>query len=99
MITSWLSVHIALIVGYLLAIVGIAHMLRHRRSPSATIAWLLAFVLFPYVGVAVGEFFTRLRPHFGVEVAVGESIIRRCPAINSQSRPVPPGHSDPVGQS
>ena len=53
MIIPWFAAHVALIVGYLLAILGIAQMLRHRRSPSATIAWLLVFVLFPYVGVAL----------------------------------------------
>jgi cardiolipin synthase len=53
MFTSWLWAHALLLAGYVLAIVGIAHMLRHRRSPGATIAWLMAFMLFPYVGVAL----------------------------------------------
>lgn len=53
MLTAWLWTHALLLVGYLLAIVGIAHMLRHRRSPGATVAWLMAFVLFPYLGVAL----------------------------------------------
>jgi len=51
MVYGWMAVQLLLPFGYLLAIMGIAHMLRHRRSPSATIAWLLAFVLLPYVGV------------------------------------------------
>jgi cardiolipin synthase len=53
MTSSWVLGHVGLIVGYLFAMVGIAHMLRHRRSPGSTIAWLLVFVVLPYVGVAL----------------------------------------------
>src|SRR5262245_11888965 len=53
MITSYLVIHLGLIVGYILAILASAHMLRHRRSPAATMAWLMAFILLPYVGVAL----------------------------------------------
>ena len=51
--TSGAAGHLFLIVGTLLAVVAIAHMLRHRRSPSATIAWLLIIILFHYLGVAL----------------------------------------------
>jgi cardiolipin synthase len=51
MIISFLLTNLVLIVGFMLAVVVIAHMLRQRRSPTATIAWLLAIVLLPYVGV------------------------------------------------
>ncbi len=37
-------------ISYALAIVGIAHLLRHRRSPGATLAWLMVFVGLPLVG-------------------------------------------------
>ncbi|MBN1346357.1 MAG: cardiolipin synthase [Phycisphaerae bacterium] len=48
---SWILTHVALILGFLLAVLVIAHMLRQKRSPSGTIAWLLVIVLLPYVGV------------------------------------------------
>ncbi|MFO7984577.1 MAG: cardiolipin synthase [Desulfatiglandaceae bacterium] len=43
--------HLAMIAGFLLAALVIAHMFRQRHSPAATTAWLLAIVLLPYVGV------------------------------------------------
>jgi cardiolipin synthase len=51
MIISFLLTNLVLILGFMLAVVVIAHMLRQRRSPTSTIAWLLAIVLLPYVGV------------------------------------------------
>ena len=53
MILPWIEVHLGLLLGFLLTIAAIAHMLRHRRSPSSTIAWLLVFVALPYVGVVL----------------------------------------------
>jgi cardiolipin synthase len=38
-------------VGFLLALVLLAGLLRQRRSPSSTIAWLLVILLQPYIGV------------------------------------------------
>jgi len=43
--------HLLLILGFLLAAVIVAHVLRRGGSPSGTIAWLLVVVLIPYVGV------------------------------------------------
>jgi len=43
--------HLSLVLGFLLAAVVIAQLMRQRRSPSGTIAWLLVIVLIPYVGV------------------------------------------------
>jgi cardiolipin synthase A/B len=37
--------------GFLMALVLMAGLLRQRRSPSSTIAWLLVILLHPYVGV------------------------------------------------
>ncbi|MHB8346723.1 MAG: phospholipase D-like domain-containing protein [Acidiferrobacterales bacterium] len=37
--------------GFLFAAVLIAHIVRQRRPPAATLAWLLVIVLAPYVGV------------------------------------------------
>jgi cardiolipin synthase A/B len=44
-------VHVAIIVGFLLAVVLITHILLEPRSPSGTVAWLLAIILIPFVGV------------------------------------------------
>jgi cardiolipin synthase len=45
--TSELLTHL----GFLLALVFLANLLRQKRSPSSTIAWLLVILLLPYVGV------------------------------------------------
>jgi cardiolipin synthase len=37
--------------GFLLALVFLANLLRQKRSPSSTIAWLLVILVWPYVGV------------------------------------------------
>lgn len=38
-------------IGFLLALVLLAHILKQRKSPSSTLAWLMAIVFVPYVGV------------------------------------------------
>lgn len=48
---SWLLTHVVLLLGFLLAIPVIAQMLRQRRSPAGSLAWLLSFVLIPYLGI------------------------------------------------
>ena len=49
---SWeISSHLATTAGFLLAALLIAHIVRQRRPPTATIAWLLVIVLIPYIGV------------------------------------------------
>lgn len=48
---SWLFPHFLTILGFILAFVLLLNLLRERRSPSTTIAWLLAIFLVPYVGV------------------------------------------------
>lgn len=50
-ILQWLIAHIELLIGFLVGIILIAHVLTQKRSPSGTIAWLLAIILIPYVGV------------------------------------------------
>jgi cardiolipin synthase A/B len=43
--------HMLPILGFLLALFLLVHIVRERRAPGATIAWLLAIVLIPYLGV------------------------------------------------
>jgi len=44
-------VHFLPTLGFVLAIVLLSHILRQRRSPASTLAWLLAIIVIPYVGV------------------------------------------------
>jgi cardiolipin synthase len=49
--TSWLVSSLLAYLGFGLALVLLAHLLRQHRSPSSTIAWLLVILLLPYFGV------------------------------------------------
>lgn len=50
--TLWtICTHVAVVVGFLIAFLFIAHIIRQKRPPSGTIAWLLVIILLPYVGV------------------------------------------------
>lgn len=51
MIWQWLIGHLEILVGFGIGVVLLAHVLTQRRSPTGTIAWLLAIVLIPYIGV------------------------------------------------
>ena len=48
---TWLFSEFWTHLGFLLALVLMAGLLRQRRSPSSTIAWLLVILLLPYIGV------------------------------------------------
>ena len=48
---NWLFSELWARLGFLLALVLMAFLLRERRSPSSTIAWLLVILIWPYVGV------------------------------------------------
>ena len=48
---DWLFSEFLTHLGFLLALVLMAGLLRQRRSPSSTIAWLLVILLLPYIGV------------------------------------------------
>jgi cardiolipin synthase A/B len=52
-IPQWIVAHFLAILGYLLAIILIPRILLERRHPGATIAWLLAIGLIPFLGVPV----------------------------------------------
>lgn len=47
----WILPQILTTLGFLLALVLLAHLLASKRSTSSTIAWLLIIILVPYVGV------------------------------------------------
>jgi cardiolipin synthase len=48
---EWIFIQLLPSVGFILALVLLSHILKQRRSPTSTIAWLLAVFLIPYVGV------------------------------------------------
>lgn len=48
---SWVSSELLTHLGFLLALVFLANLLRQKRSPSSTIAWLLVILFLPYIGV------------------------------------------------
>jgi len=50
-LSQWLFAHALAIVGYLLAILLIPRILLEKRHPGATIAWVLAIGLIPFLGV------------------------------------------------
>ena len=47
----WILFHILPILGFFLAVMLLVHQNRAQRSPSGTLAWLLAILLVPYLGV------------------------------------------------
>ena len=48
---NWLAAHLVLVVTSVATAVAAGVLLRGRRSPQSTLAWLLAIVLVPYVGL------------------------------------------------
>lgn len=50
-ILQWLVGHIEILIGFAIGVVLVARVLTQRRSPTGTIAWLLAIILIPYFGV------------------------------------------------
>lgn len=43
--------HLLTVAGFLLALLLVARVLKEKRQPGSTIAWLMAIVLIPYLGV------------------------------------------------
>jgi cardiolipin synthase len=48
---NWILLHILPIMGFFLAVTLLVHQSQKRRSPASTVAWLLAILLVPYLGV------------------------------------------------
>jgi len=48
---NWLVTYFVAILGFVLGVVLVAYILLQRRSFSGTIAWLLAVILIPHIGV------------------------------------------------
>ena len=47
----WLLVHLLPSFGFILALALLSHILRERRPPTSTLAWLMAIMFIPYIGV------------------------------------------------
>ena len=48
---NWILLHILPIMGFFLAVTLLVHQSQKRRSPASTVAWLMAILLVPYLGV------------------------------------------------
>ena len=48
---NWLLVHLSPSIGFILALIFLSHIIRERRSPTSTLAWLMAIIFIPYLGV------------------------------------------------
>lgn len=53
MIANFIILHLLPSIGFILALLFLAHVLNERRSPASTLAWLMAIIFMPYVGVPV----------------------------------------------
>ena len=65
---AWLLSQLLTSLGFVLALVLLAHLLRQKRSPVSTLAWLLTIILLPYIGVPLylmfgGRKFQRIAGH------------------------------------
>ncbi len=47
----WWFSHLAWVGGFLLGALLLAHIIRQRRPPASTLAWILFIVMAPYLGV------------------------------------------------
>ena len=48
---NWLLVHLLPSMGFILALLLLSHILRERRPPTSTLAWLMSIIFIPYLGV------------------------------------------------
>ena len=48
---NWLLVHLLPSIGFILALALLTHIIRERRSPTSTLAWLMGIIFIPYLGV------------------------------------------------
>ena len=48
---EWIFIQLLPSLGFLLTLVLLSHILKQRRSPTSTIAWLMAVIFIPYIGV------------------------------------------------
>ena len=94
---TWFLTHLATVVGSLLSILAIAEMLRQRRSPSSTAAWLLAIVAVPYVGVPLFLMFGGHQYRRLIEAVVAPRFHR--PELDCAVRGRPHLHGDAVRRS
>lgn len=67
---SWLLAHTALVLVSALTVLASRVILTQRRPPQATVAWLLAVVLVPYIGLPL-YFMLGVRKHRGTDLSLG----------------------------
>ena len=50
-VLRWLLVHTLPSIGFILALLLLTHILKKRTPPTSTLAWLMAIIFIPYLGV------------------------------------------------
>lgn len=87
----WLWDYVAAAAGYALVMFAVVDMLRHRRSPAVTCAWLLTFVFVPVIGVVLYFLFggVRIRREQRRKARTGFAAFAE-PGMKSPSVPVSP---------
>jgi len=48
---AWLDTHVILLIGELLGVALVVHILLQKRNPQVTMAWLMAILFLPFLGV------------------------------------------------
>jgi cardiolipin synthase len=81
----WLLPEISAHLGFLLALVFLAYLVRQRRSPASTMAWLLLVLFLPYVGVPLFLMFGGRKM---------KRMARSKARVYDRSLPAPPGLLD-----
>ena len=76
--------HLLTVGGFVLALFAIARIISEKRQPSNTLAWLLAIILIPYVGVPL-------------YLVLGGRKLRRLLARKLPFRPTLPGPANATG--
>jgi cardiolipin synthase len=81
----WLLPEITAHLGFLLALVFLAYLIRQKRSPASTMAWLLLVLFLPYVGVPLYLMFGGRKMN---------RMARRKARVYDRTLPRPPGDLD-----
>ncbi len=81
-------VHLAVLLGIVFTVMVIASMLRQRRSPQSSVAWLLFMIFFPYLGAPCYLIFGRrkLKNIHGIQTAKLEFPVNRTVPENEATR-------------
>ena len=91
---TWLLAHLLSSLGFILALAFLSHILRERRSPTSTLAWLIAIIFIPYISVPLylmlgGRKMTRkaeTKPNISIDVPFDALIYKGELTTNSKDK-------------